>query len=1158
MPNEELTLYAHWTITPYTVTLKLDGEDYKTLTFGVEDDYTDLENQIIGIKSIGFVIEGEIPEDTRTTVYTVELPEEWALQDYEIEITAEKIDDEDLASSVSLWDRLNATITDATGATKTNKDNYWDGTEKSVTVENQKEVTNGSDFANKLTFDYNRYSEEEKAAGKASYSAWKGEMWVGFKVAANGIDLTNYELVFDMKGENLNTSIIAYAVKNGSDGVDFVMGAHTTFKQADMVDLGDGWYRWTVTVDCKTAAGKAADYIILSLDNAPDTSKETVVYIDNMSLNEVFYYTAKLDVDGVVTEETIRGGSEYTPAIPEKDGYEFTGWVDAEGNEVTTPIAVDGDVALFATWKKLPIALTEYKSVAIDLGQADFDIVSFTGKAGTYKIATGNYLRPVTIVDGQVGEDITEFTLTEDGETYTFGIAYGDDGNEWYTTGSVIVTGVHDELRPYFWRDDKYALTVNSAEPAPAGFTKVSEFNWGNNATLDGNGIPWSQGAKDFPCHIISEQDISAYKDIWFAMKLVEGKSFYVRGGDEYLGTAWLYFHFQQEEGGTWALSLYSADGTYVRENVQTGLVGSNLQVLMRYGGNSGAYPTRDVTNLKTMVYITEVLTDIPPYDPEVSAEATQLSDSAFKTDGATGLVEMETVTEAVPNGFNSVKGYYTEGKTWGSYILNTNDMCGETISAKSELWFAMKIQNGQISETPSYATVDGYNADPWVYFHMTQASDKTWTMEITCNGNVWKTMSNQTGLTFGQLLDTSTDGSRIVIYQNRENLGEPVYIYTTEIMSVDKPLEPFDTQIDAEATVAFDHVWNPYYFTGGGQPEGAYADVTAPEGFSKVSYYNFTDANFPKVGHLNAENLNQFSKVYFAMKAVNARDIYLQGHPDQCYAGTDWLYVYMTKAEDGTWTKSFRSPDGFEWIDGQKNLTGTTLAKLMPWVSGVNTGSYPRAIEGGATTATAYFTEILAVKDPYKPTISADAVKVYDSIWRADDYALSATTDEAAPAGFTMVEEYDWLHNTTMVDDKTGTGNTIPYGSNANDMPLTCLDEADMSNLNEFWFAMKLKGGDGFYVRGSAKYTGGQWLYFHGTRAEDGTWTLELTSQDYFTVTQTGIAKELLKDIILYHAKSETEPWDGGAYPTKTADSETAIVYFTEVYGIQKTVAAE
>ena len=224
-----------------------------------------------------------------------------------------------------------------------------------------------------------------------------------------------------------------------------------------------------------------------------------------------------------------------------------------------------------------------------------------------------------------------------------------------------------------------------------------------------------------------------------------------------------------------------------------------------------------------------------------------------------------------------------------------------------------------------------------------------------------------------------------------------------------------------------------------------------------------------------------------------------------------------------------------------------------MTWVSGVNTGSYPRALEGGATTATAYFTEVLAVKKPYDPAISEDAVKVYDSIWRANNYALSKTTDEAAPTGFTMVEEYDWLHNTTMVDDKTGTGNTIPYGSNTNDMPLTCLDEADMSNLTEFWFAMKLEGGAGFYVRNSAKYTDGDWLYYHGVRAEDNTWTLYLNSPDGFKATQTGIAKELLKDIISYHAKSETEPWDGGAYPTKAADSETAIVYFTEVIGVKK-----
>ena len=205
-----------------------------------------------------------------------------------------------------------------------------------------------------------------------------------------------------------------------------------------------------------------------------------------------------------------------------------------------------------------------------------------------------------------------------------------------------------------------------------------------------------------------------------------------------------------------------------------------------------------------------------------------------------------------------------------------------------------------------------------------------------------------------------------------------------------------------------------------------------------------------------------------------------------------------------------------------------------------------------GSGVASIYTTEVVGVEkpaEPFDPAIPEEAAVVRESIWRLGGYALSASTDEPAPTGFTNVKEYDWLNNTTIV-------NGAPWGSKLNDMPLTCFDETLVDGYTAIYFAMKLEGGTGFYVRGAGKYTGTDWLYYYFTKAEDDTWSLTLKSADGKYVAenvQTGIVATNLEGLLRYHASTEAEPWNTGAYPTKSADSTTAIVYMTDMRAIEE-----
>ena len=82
MPEEAITLYAVWEVTPYTLTIKQEGAEDKVFTFGIEYDFA---NGIdISVADLAYVLEDNLPAGTEDAAYTFaeEIPAEFALQNY--------------------------------------------------------------------------------------------------------------------------------------------------------------------------------------------------------------------------------------------------------------------------------------------------------------------------------------------------------------------------------------------------------------------------------------------------------------------------------------------------------------------------------------------------------------------------------------------------------------------------------------------------------------------------------------------------------------------------------------------------------------------------------------------------------------------------------------------------------------------------------------------------------------------------------------------------------------------------------------------------------------------------------------------------------------------------------------------------------------------
>ena len=1366
-------------------------------------------------------------------------------------------EEEDLADQIKFWDRLNKNILNGKqlGVVQENTHNYYDGSESSVKVEVQSGVTNGSETATKLSFNVNNLTEEEyNACSTQQGSWWTTQMWVGFAIPVGGMDLTKYEITFDAKFDNMNTTLIVYAARDYEGDLDAVYETDNqkTIKGSDAEDLGNGWFRYTFTVDCSWDVGTSADYIILSLDNTAtgiNTDNDSIVYIDNLSMKEVNYYTVTLDVDGEQTEVSVRDDVAYFPEAPSKEFFEFAGWVDANGNPVDEPFMVTGDITLTATWEKLPVVAQVNKAVSVDLNLTEegYDLATFSAGAGTYDVIMSGGIRAVELnADGTLPEneddyvEITQFVFTED-TTVMFAIVYGWDDADIYMTGTISITCDYTEglIKSTIEKQmikDGYAATAPErafqngstatvvTEGIPEGYESMLRLDWYQESTslwkaggnplyrtlfnqtnieiydvvrfgmkLETNGDAyvaannkavnlganqwlffelhqtsanvWDLVVKDennailysvfdivrdggsaagfgnvdvdsvatlvfsrtgyngaqggnawasthmialYPCSDASmtasiytteiigwrenipfdpaisedaqilwnhawnnyyftgggqvegkyseeaapegysyvseysftgndfprtghlnDSDVSAYSDLYFAMKIENGSDIYVQGAQFYTGGDWLYIHLHQEENGRWTKTLRAADGY---EATQTNLTGYQYTVnaaegtftivkeyptlfgLLSYTysnivgcGHTGSYP-RGNGSTESTAYFTNVLAirkdgaaitppaapgetpDTPvvpdePWAPEISDDAVIITDAMAAVGGANAGFATVDTTETAPAGFDSVTAFKSEGKTWSSYILTTGDLSAVDVQNYSELWFAVKMVNGKMTETPSFADVDSFTDNSWVYFHLIQQENTmtdtsgnptiAWTIEITkADGTVWKTITDQhanASNTIGRILDMNVDNSRIVFYQDRNNLGEPTYLYSTEVVGVAKeveeepevpvePEEPFTPGISVDAIKVRDSIWRA-----SGYALSSSTDMEAPEGFTIVKEYkwNYNTTLVTVNGFENQipwgsnnkdmsltcfdeADVSAYTEVWFAMKNVGGTGFYVRNASK--YEGSDWLYFHLVKV-DGAWTLSLSSPDGYVAENVQTGIVGNTLQKILqyhekteaePWDS----GAYPTKADGDYTTdVRVYLTDMWAVCEPYSPTIPAEATEIAEDIWREDRYGLSDTTTMAAPEGFSKVTEFDFLHNPKNWSTASTTN------------PMHVLDtETDLSGYSDIYFAIKLVNGTYVYINGLGAdgwYYGTDWLYVHYHQNADESWTLSLGT--------TAFVKDNVQtvDKATWSAQHEDYATIKGLmtnklYACRAADAET-VFYMTEVLGVAK-----
>ena len=89
--TESTSIFASWTVTPYTLTIKQEGKEDVVITFGVE--YTN--DILVSVNDLAFVLEDNLPADSEefTYAWAEEVLETFELQNYTFTVVATPVED---------------------------------------------------------------------------------------------------------------------------------------------------------------------------------------------------------------------------------------------------------------------------------------------------------------------------------------------------------------------------------------------------------------------------------------------------------------------------------------------------------------------------------------------------------------------------------------------------------------------------------------------------------------------------------------------------------------------------------------------------------------------------------------------------------------------------------------------------------------------------------------------------------------------------------------------------------------------------------------------------------------------------------------------------------------------------------------------------------
>ena len=441
--TSDVTLYASWTANEYTITLDGNGvtPDDTTITVTYDTEFTLPELERTGYTFNGwFDADGnQVTSGTWTTSSDVTLTASWTAIDYSITLEG-AVFDKTITFNYNGSGDTDYTVTLSRGEVL----DYPDIPTRSGYIftgwYTDADCTEFYSFSEDIESDMTLY------AGWMSVDSYYGT----YSIITTPVNYTSesyfskissyynssYPTRIYVVANETGTHSISYA--NQYSGPSYAQYISIVNKTTGETILSNTYYDsssfTTVSFDCN-----AGDVITISFYYYYYSNYYVYLYFDGFEAIESTAANA-----GTTHNMDVTYDGEFTLPTPEKDGYTFNGWFDADGNEVTSGTwTTDSDLTFTASW-----TANEY-TVTLD----------------------GN---GVTLDDTTI--DVTydaEFTLPELEKTgYTFNGWFDADGNQ-VTSGTW--TGLEDLELVASWTANTYNITFGNTTIST---TVVFDYNY--------------------------------------------------------------------------------------------------------------------------------------------------------------------------------------------------------------------------------------------------------------------------------------------------------------------------------------------------------------------------------------------------------------------------------------------------------------------------------------------------------------------------------------------------------------------------------------------------------------------------------------------------------------------------------------------------------
>lgn len=285
----------------------------------------------------------------------------------------------------------------------------------------------------------------------------------GENVADNGT------LTFDLASVNEDLDVILYYKP---ENVDFTVNHYKQKVDSDAYELAE-------EVKGSGSVQAYAEFAVKEYEGFYCIGKPDVILSGDDAVIDVYYnrhyYTMQFDLDGGINGPApayAKYGTQFDLSVlgtPTRTGYLFAGWVDADGNEVTT-VTLNGDVTYKAKWSAEAVN-AEYKFV-IWQQNANDDEYSY------FNTITGNAMSGTTVYYKEAKCGLDQHVHSVDAGCYTMNCGHTVEHKHDNNCFKDCTTSVHIHA------DDCYACVEHDGHTVDC---------YPDSLTESARGVTWSK-----------------------------------------------------------------------------------------------------------------------------------------------------------------------------------------------------------------------------------------------------------------------------------------------------------------------------------------------------------------------------------------------------------------------------------------------------------------------------------------------------------------------------------------------------------------------------------------------------------------------------------------------------------------------------------------